>query len=254
MAHDRLATLQMESTRIQPGMLTMNALASNNNDGIRLWTNLDNATVCAFSCIFALGVQYSVNWFVAWKQPCCADITCWVAWWQRQQHAVPLLSLLALMAFHSAWMLGKLSCFGTNRLVSYISGISVGLVAFWMVHTPAVLEILDINVVFSLEEASARILLWARLVGIRIANEEGALRWLINVGKLVFAVFAGSLGMVLLEPILTTSRLTVYQWQQLFHQQEEETNQVVLFHPFLDELDRSAADDSTDLPNFRPRK
>jgi hypothetical protein len=218
-AHDRLATLQFESTRIQPGMITMNSLES--NDGIRLWTNLDNATVCAFCCIFALVFQYCVHWFFAWKQPCCADISCWVAWWQRHQNAVPLLSLLALMAFHSAWMLGKLSCFGTDRFSSYISGILLGLAAFWMVHTPALLEILDIDVHFSLEEASARILLWARLVGIRIANEEGVLKWLINVGKLVFAVFAGSLGLVLLEPILTTSRLTVYRFQQVFHQQEK---------------------------------
>lgn len=49
---ERLAALDMESTTVQPGMLTMNSLQS--NEGIRLWTNLDNACVCVFSFLVAL--------------------------------------------------------------------------------------------------------------------------------------------------------------------------------------------------------
>ena len=218
---DRMDKFVIESTRIQPGMLTMTSLQS--NEGIRLWTNLDNACICAFSCVFALTFRFCLGWFLAIKNPCCVDIKCWVGWWQRQQDAMLLLSLLALMTFHSVWTLGKLSSGIGLRYppACYVAGALLGLSTLWIVNTPALLQTLDIPATLALEESSARILLWSRLMGIRISNEELVLKWLMSVGKLAYTVFCASLGFVLWDPLQETSRIVVYRWLRLWKQPEK---------------------------------
>lgn len=214
---ERLDALEIEATNVEPGMVTLNSLQSS-TQSIRLWTNIDNACVCAFSCIFSLLVRFCWNWILVLFQPkCCADIPCWVAWLHRQQNAVPLLALLALMAFHSAWTLGKLS--SSNRMTGrVIAGVILALSSLWIINAPAPLDTLHISAAHALEEGAARILLWARLVGIRISNELKALEWLILAGKVVFSLFAGSLGFVLWDPLQGTSRILVYRSQRLLAQ------------------------------------
>lgn len=100
-------------------------------------------------------------------------------------------------------------------------GCCCGLAALWIINTPALLDLMDNEATSAMEEGAARILLWSRLVGIRIPYEEAVLGWLITVGKLVFAVLYGSLGFVFWDPLQGTSRIVVYRWQRLWKQPEK---------------------------------
>jgi hypothetical protein len=223
---ERLAALELQLAEIPPGGLTMSSLES--KQGIHMWTNLDNACVNAFSCVFALGLRFCLGWVRVLRNPCCSDLSCWLGWWQGQQNAVPLLSLLALMAFHSAWTLGKLSSTlpqGTSLLYPpscFLFGIVAGLVALWVLNTPALLQRMNIAATPALEEWGARIVLWLRLVGVRISsNEEILLNRMMTIGRILFATLCGSLGFVLWDPLQSTVQVMVYRWQQHFKQPEK---------------------------------
>ena len=200
----------------------MNSLQS--KDGIRMWTTLDNACVCACSCLFALSLRFFLGWVRAIRDPCCSDISCWVEWWKRQQNAVPLLGLLAIMAFHGSWNLGIHSSMmpqGINLPYppsSFIAGVLCGLSALVVLNSQALLQTMDTPVTLALEEGAARIVLWFRLVGLSVVNEERLLNRMISLARLLMAAFCGSVGFVLYGPFQSTVSLMVYRWQRIVDQ------------------------------------
>ena len=213
---ERLNVLDLATSIIHPGMLTANALKK--KDELLLWQSLDSTIVFVVSCVVALILRWLFSWIQVCVTACCSDLTCWMAWLEGRQVGLPLLGLLVTVAVWHVYSLGclisqlpKESMFRYTPS-TYVTSYLFGLATLWLLNTPPLLEFLRIPADDALEEASARLLLWIKLVGIRVKDDEASLESWTSIARFLTAGGFGLLAFAISDPLGETVRLLVYRF------------------------------------------
>jgi hypothetical protein len=205
---ERLSALELSSRTVTGGMVAVGAMKT--KETAVMWKNLEDACSLVLGCIVAFILRWILLWAKVFYKPCCSNLDCWKDWFIAEDNAKPILVVLFLLTWHSVSHLGK----HTSKLPpgsplryspsSYITG--------WIFGLATLTPLTPRHLPDALEELAARVLLFNRLLGIRVDNEQALLVTMTTGAQFAVALLAGFVGFVIAEPVSSSIQLLVYRW------------------------------------------
>lgn len=204
----RLAALELAAGTVGGGMVAVTAMKT--KETAVVWKTLESACSLLLAGVIALALRSIRLWSTDLYKPCCSDAKCWKEWFVAEDTTKPILVFLLLMAWNSVSHLGTY----TSTLPpgsplryapsSYMTG--------WIFGLAVLTPLMPRQLPAALEELAARIILFIRLLGIRVEQEQDLLVTMTSGAQLALAIGVGFVGFVIAEPVSSSVQLGIYQW------------------------------------------
>lgn len=204
----RLAALELAAGTVGGGMVAVTAMKI--KETAVVWKALESACSLLVAGVIALSLRWLHLWSTDLYKPCCGDTNCWKERFVAEDTTKPILVVLLLFAWYSVSQLGtytsKLPPGSPLRYApsSYITG--------WIFGLATLTPLMPRELPAALEELAARILLFIRLLGIRVEQEHDVLLTMTTGSQFAVAIGVGFVGFVIAEPVSSSVQLGLYQW------------------------------------------